>query len=98
MKTDHLLTEKEFSQQVVDYARLRRWRVARWPTWRSTGTNPGVPDLLLVRERIIFAELKAGKGKLTPDQQSWLNLLEAAKQEVYIWRPSDWPYIENRLR
>ena len=30
-------------------------------------------------------------------QQAWLDELKAARQEAYLWRPSDWPEIERVL-
>ena len=94
-----MMTEKAFSQQVVDLARLTGWRVARWPTWRPTGTDPGVPDLLLVRQRqLVFAELKTDSGKPTPAQSEWLaDLGRVHGVHVHLWRPSDWPQIEAML-
>ena len=50
----------------------------------------GFPDLVLAREGVvIFAELKAEKGRLRPDQEKWIAALGAC----YVWRPSDWPAI-----
>ena len=93
------LSEKQFSQQVYDLARLLGWLVARFPTWRPTGTMPGFPDILAVRRgRVIFAELKAENGKLTPAQRKWLLALCQAGAEVYVWKPSSWPQIERVLK
>ena len=80
------MSEKTLSQRVVELARARGWKVARWPTWRATGTDPGVPDLLLARDgRVILAELKTQKGSLSPAQREWL----AAAGACFIWRPID---------
>ena len=53
------------------------------------------PDLCLVRgRRLIFAELKTEKGRLTPAQEAWLEAFKALRStapiEVYVWRPADW--------
>jgi len=59
----------------------------------------GFPDLCLVREqRIIFAELKSAKGKVSDEQFIWLENLGKTKAEVYIWRPVDREEIEEILR
>lgn len=83
------ITEKQFAQQVVSYARLMNWRV--YQTWNSLHSPAGFPDLCMVRlSRVIFAELKSDKGKPTPEQEAWLADLEATgKVEAYLWRPSD---------
>ena len=62
-------------------------------------TTPGYPDLTLCRgPRLVFAELKSEMGRVTPEQQAWLDRLEAAGAEVYLWRPSDLPAVRETLR
>lgn len=93
-------TEAEFQQQVEEYAALRQWefmhirpamnQVGGWRTPISGALGRGFPDLLLVRgNRLIFAELKAQKGRLTPAQSHCLDVLRNSGNEVYVWRPSD---------
>lgn len=58
----------------------------------SLGSEPGWPDLTLVRRRdrrLLFAELKSEKGFLSTRQAEVLELLEEVGMEVHIWRPSD---------
>jgi hypothetical protein len=91
------LTEARFMAQVVEYARLMGWRT--YHTRRSEGSEAGFPDLVLVRRpRIVWAELKSERGKATPQQLVWLLELLECRQEVYLWRPEDWPRIERILR
>lgn len=61
----------------------------RYHTLRSKGSTSGFPDRVIVRERVLFAELKTEKGKPTDAQVEWLTMLAAAGAEVYLWRPSD---------
>ncbi len=71
-----------------------------WTTYhtlRSKGSKSGYPDRTLVRERIVFAELKREKTGPTPDQVDWLDKLAAAGGEVYLWRPSDLDEISRVL-
>ena len=56
-------------------------------TYRSTRSAPGFPDLVLVRDRVVFAELKVGKGRLTTAQARWRDMLLGADAEWYVWRP-----------
>ena len=82
------LTERDFSQQVIELARLRGWKV--YHTWSSIHSPAGFPDLVLTRKgRLIFAELKSDKGKLTPAQEEWLASLRETAARVYEWRPTD---------
>lgn len=101
------MTEKEFQNQVLGYAGLRGWlivhfrpaltRSGRWATAvQAQGT--GYPDLTLCREdRLIFAELKTDRGRLTLLQQKWLEALRKTSAEVYLWRPNQWVEIERIL-
>ena len=75
-------------------------------------SEPGWPDLTLIRRRdrrLLFAELKTEKGKLTKRQERVLDLLEeiagpiggdppASRIDVRVWRPSDWDEIVAVLR
>ena len=91
------VTERQFSQAVVDYARLTNWLVFR--TWNSRHSPAGAPDLRMVRPfRVIFAEVKRELGKLTPQQEEAINLLRLCPGvEVYVWRRSDWEEIVRIL-
>lgn len=81
-------TEKQWMSQVIELAKLTGW--ATYHPFLSIHSERGFPDLTLVRERLIFVELKAEKGKLSSDQTKWIERLKAAKQEVYCWKPSQW--------
>ena len=103
------ISEAEFQKQVTELAHLRRWRVAsfrRVRVQRKSGAvywetpvgadGKGWPDLVLCRGiRLIFAELKIGKNKTTPEQVAWLDSLAMTGAETYIWRPEDWAEIER---
>jgi hypothetical protein len=91
------LTEKEFQEQVVELARLSGWRV--YHTWLAVRSASGFPDLVLARPgRLVFAELKSNRGKLTLAQEEWLQALrETGAAEVYLWRPDDWDEIVQIL-
>lgn len=105
-------TEAEWQATVIDYAHLTGWRVAHFRPaktergWRTavSADGKGFPDLTLVRRgRLIFVELKAERGRLTPEQIEWLTALEvcalarAEGLEVYCWRPSDWDAVREVL-
>ena len=92
------MTEREFQAQVIQYAGLAGWMI--YHTYDSRRSQPGFPDLVLVRGRhVIFAELKTDKGRVTPDQQHWLNSLEDVEfVDARLWRPKYWEEIETVLR
>src|SRR5262245_21000019 len=58
----------------------------------------GWPDLTLVRERVVFAELKTNTNyHVSDEERGWLEWLRLAGQECYIWRPRHWEEIEAVL-
>lgn len=83
------MSEAELQSAVIDLARWHGYR--HYHTVDSRKSRPGFPDLVLVHERtgrLIFAELKAEKGRVRPDQAKWLALL-GKQNEAHLWRPSD---------
>ncbi len=102
------ISEKVFTAQVIALLRWHKWRVAhfraamtkggRWVTAVS-GDGVGFPDIFALRgNRRLMAELKAAKGKPTPEQFEWLEAARKADIEVYIWKPKDIDLIEATLK
>ena len=94
------MTESELQGAVIDLAQTFKWRT--YHTHDSRRSAAGFPDLVMVRaERLIFAELKSEKGRVSIDQIHWLNALaDSGCAEVAVWRPADWTSgeIERVLR
>lgn len=99
------LTEAQLSEQVTALADLCGWRWTHFRPartaqgWRTPVSGaPGFPDLVLVRgTRLVFAELKSARGRPSPEQRIWLDLLGRTSAEVYVWTPSDWTTIHECL-
>lgn len=96
--------EKDFQHRVTEVARIRNWSVYSIPDSRRA-TLSGFPDLVLFRRsdgRLIFAELKREKGRLSEPQKEILDTLREisgnGRFEVYVWRPSDYEEIVKILR
>ena len=98
--------ERDFQRLVIDYAHLNRWRVAHFRAslnqrgkWQTAvaGDAKGFPDLVLVRDRVIFSELKTDRGVISDAQKQWRDWLKAAGAEHHVWRPRDWSDIERIL-
>ncbi len=75
-------TEADFTTFVIDLARVLGWRTAHFRPaktdkgWRTPvqGDGAGFPDLILLRgNRMVVAELKAERGRLSPAQVEWLD-------------------------
>lgn len=105
-KSPYALSEAAFQKQVIGLAHLHHWRVAHFcaaPTRKGTWSTPyqadakGWPDLVLVKDRVIYAELKTDKGRLSDHQGEWLDRLSNAGQTVFVWRPTDLPTIAQIL-
>ena len=109
--------ERAFQAAVIELAQRLGWRVAHFRATRTVdrqgrhrwqtpvdGDGAGFPDLVLARAgRILFVELKTDRGRLSPAQAEWRDVLELAAWEapgvvrVRVWRPRDWPEIELEL-
>jgi hypothetical protein len=88
------MSEKDWELQIVGTDRVPG--IARqlgfsliYHTLRSKGSAPGFPDWVIVRERVVYLELKSEKGALSDKQKRWLLGLLQAGQEAYVARPSD---------
>lgn len=92
MSYQHEQTEKEWDALLFaskkGLASTLGWRLV-YHTLRSKGSRAGFPDRVLVRERVVFAELKSAKGRLSADQVEWLDGLSIAGAECYVWSPPD---------
>lgn len=89
-------TERRFMAQVVAYAEMMGWKV--YHPFDSRRSAAGFPDLVAVRRpRVVWAELKSDRGRVTAAQHAWLHLLSECGQEVYLWHPRDWPVVERVL-
>jgi hypothetical protein len=91
-------TEAQWQKLITDYADAHGW--LWYHVTDSRKDKAGFPDLVLVRERVIFAELKRSGGRTTTDQDTWLSALRATDQvEVYLWHASEetWAEVEATL-
>jgi hypothetical protein len=95
------MTEAQLQAAVIECAEWLGWRC--YHTTYSIGSDRGYPDLTLVNPRqgrVLWAELKGPRGRLSPAQAAWLAELTSAGQEAYLWSPVQWisGEIESVLR
>lgn len=84
--------EDLWQAKVIELAKLYGWRW--YHTYDSRRSNAGFPDLTLVKgDRLVFAELKSPKGRVSREQREWLEALAATGAEVGLWRPEDLPTV-----
>ena len=89
------MTEKQFQAQIVMLAKANGWAV--YHTYDSRRSEPGFPDLVLVRDRVLFRELKTDAGRVSEAQQAWGEKLTQACADFKIWRPQDTQAIIKEL-
>lgn len=94
------LREADLQKSVITSAQFLGWKVmhplpgkvdrGRGYATTTMGDGKGYPDLTLVRERIVWVELKAEGKYLTVEQKLWRDWILAAGGEWYCWKPKDW--------
>ena len=91
------IKESDWQQQVLDTAHENGW-IAFHTQASIRSTGPGFPDLILIRERILYVELKAEIGQLAEHQEEWKIAIQNADGEYHLWRPSDWDSVQQILQ
>ena len=102
------MTETELLNGVLAMAEVFGWTSAHFRPaqtshgWRAavSGAGKGFPDVVLVRDHVLFVELKSTKGSLSPEQVVWRDVLVRGGASWHLWRPADWldGTIERVLR
>lgn len=96
---DQAITETEWQNTVVAYATYMGYTT--YHTHDSRRSNPGFPDLVLVRNSdpgdLIFWEIKPARGRLSHAQEHWIERVRAAGVTADVIRPADWSYVQKRL-
>ena len=84
---------QERVRRLVDRLRSMGLEIERYHTWNSRRSEPGFPDEVIVLPRtgrLIVAELKSEKGRVSKNQQRWLDAFATIPgAEVFVWRPRD---------
>lgn len=103
------MSEAQWQQLVLDVAHINGFRsmhvrrsVGRRrgeQAWQTATSCDGWPDLILWRPgELLAVELKSDTGRLTQVQADVLYSLAVAGADTDVWRPRDWPYVQQRLR
>jgi len=92
-------SEAEFQDWVIREAVACGWPKATiYHTKDSRFSPAGFPDLVLVHgRRRLWWELKGPKGYVEPEQQIWLDALEASGEETAVLYPWHWAYVRQEL-
>ena len=104
-----LISENELLHTVLEMAEALGYVVYHVleQGYYAKRTSKGFPDLVLYRpldfdrgwsKRLIVIELKSQRGKVTVEQQQWLDGFGSSGIETYLIRPVDLDTLENLLR
>lgn len=90
------MTEAQFQRRITD---LCDWLRLKWHhETDSRRSKSGFPDLVIAGPGgVAFAEVKTEKGRVTKGQSEWIEMLTLAGVPAYVWRPSDWEWVEEVL-
>lgn len=95
---DRAINEDAFQAQVIQLATVLGWRHI-YHTHDSRRSQAGFPDLVMIRDRrILYAELKSERGRVSEAQVEWLDALNQTGSEWYVWRPHNWDQIVKALK
>lgn len=98
------MSEAAWQRQVEEIAAAYGWLAYHAPDNRPVTARsgrryvqrvtPGFPDLVLLKDdRLIVAELKTERGRLSPEQKVWLAAFTSVGAEVTVWRPRNLPEV-----
>lgn len=93
------LKERDLQKGVIDVAHAFGWYVAHFRTAINArghyqtpvgADGKGFPDLCMVRERVVFMELKVRYRQLKPEQEIWRDRILASGTEWYLITEKEW--------
>ncbi len=97
------MLEAQFKNSVIEIATRYGWFVHHdLPAMNRRGAwathiqgNTGFRDLVLLNNRgvLVFAELKTDIGRVSKQQEQWLERLDKTQAIVQVWRPNQMPTI-----
>lgn len=83
--------EAELQRVATQLMRMVGWRVfVDRLAWRSDAGWPDVHGVHPVMKRTVYVECKTERGKLSPAQEEWRDVLIDACQSYVLLRPSTW--------
>lgn len=100
------ISEAQWQEIVVGFAVAHAWRYAHCRKvkvkrgkreWWETTMPAGWFDLVFVRDRVIYAELKVRPNVQTAEQVEWAEVMRKAGQDVRLWYPDDWKTVQETL-
>lgn len=110
LRVDESISEEDFHRWFIKLAHRYRWLIAHFRTVRVQKASgeiyyqtpiqadgKGFPDDVLVRERVIFVELKSNTGRLSQEQKLWKEAIERAGYEYHVIKPKDTEHNARKI-
>lgn len=91
------ILEKDWQRDLVELAKQLGWH-RPMHIYDARRSEPGWPDLALVRDRLLLLELKTETKPVSPTQKQWIRKLVAANVETYVVRPRHLQAISRVLQ
>jgi Holliday junction resolvase len=90
--------ERHLQAALEQHLRIRGWRY--YHSYNSQRSVAGFPDVIALRDkRVLVAEIKTSRGRVSAPQREWLAAFEQAGIPAYLWRfPEDWSQVGRLLR
>lgn len=85
------MTEAQLQAAIVELALTTRWLY--FHDYDSRCNNAGFPDLVMCHKdtgKVLICELKAGKGRMRPEQLEWQKSLLKGRNNYRLWTPKEW--------
>lgn len=90
------MSEREFQSAVIAAAEDHGWWC--YHVYNAKRSKAGWPDLVMLRDRLIVAELKVPPNVPTAAQLNCLERFRRAGIPAYVWTPADLAEIVQVLR
>lgn len=97
---EYQATESEAAllAKILKLAKQESWLAYHHYDSRQS-TGGGFPDVVLLKSvTLLVVELKSARGRVSREQQQWLDTLRLAGVDARVWRPVDWNEIVRTLR
>lgn len=83
------LLERDITKHIRDYLHLKK--IFHYKVWQGLGSQKGIPDIagILPGGQALYIEVKTAKGRLSKDQEAFLENARQAGAKAFMARSVD---------